>query len=186
MKLKDILNEMPSMVPQQAYPYDRESEMTVAAATNDPSAFVEKYSDGNISIRERKTDPARIYLFSGDQAVGVFILVRYPRPSAHLGQTVHQVSNVWIDPDYRNKGFGTMLYNYILQQRKEGFASGAAMTPSSRRVYTSMLNNSSVEVFGLLYNDGEYERVELYKGKDGITTGSAEDDKRTVFVILPR
>ena len=183
MKLKDILNEMPSMVPQSGYPFDKQSQNSLDAATANPNQFIEKYNDGEISIRESRADPNSLRMFSGDQAIGHMILSDTGM-SKQVGAQVWQVSDVWINPEYRNKGLGKKFYNYVLKERKEGFASVAAMTPSSRRIYTSMLDDPSVTVFGILrqHRNSEFESVQLHKGENGITTGASDIPVHTAVI----
>jgi hypothetical protein len=75
-----------------------------------------------------------------------------------------------------------MMYNHIIHGRGEAFASGAAMTPASRRVYTSLFRDPTVDAYALT---GE-GRVELSVGPDGVTTGDPAIDRRAVFVLTEK
>jgi len=186
MKLHDILIEAPFMVKQSGYPADFQhaAERAVALANQYTSYYQEKYRDGDVSFGE---DPSgnMIIVYVDDEAIGMMHLER-SRLSKVIGTPSHQVMNVWIKREHRNKGIGLKLYNYVLRQRKEGFASACYMTPASRRLYTSLLGDPSVDVYALLHNkDGTYQRQELNKRTRGLTTGSAVDDARATFVMVP-
>jgi len=185
MKLRDILIEAPFMVKQSGYPKDfgERSQQDVDFATNNPWKYKEKYREGDISFREDFRGYV-ITVWLDEEAIGVMHL-KPVMLSKIIGATAHQVMNVWIDPKHRNKRIGLKLYNYVLHQRKEGFASHEFMTPASRRIYTSLLDDPSVDVYALLRNeDGTFRRVELNKRTRGLTTGSTVDDARAAFVAV--
>lgn len=186
MKLRDILNEAPVMVKQGGYPkeFQDRAEDDIYLANQLPHRHKEMYRAGNISFRENYNHRI-ITVWVDDKAIGV-MNIQPSLLSKVIGTPSHQVMNVWIDPKHRNKKLGLKLYNYVLHQRREGFASGAVMTPASRRIYTSLLGDSTVDVYALLYNedDGTFSRQELNKRTRGLTTGSTVDDARATFVAV--
>lgn len=200
MKIHEIIAEAPEMVPQDRYPAELadDAEQWLQSVTDDPSELKEKFRDGNIRIMS--LEGVHLFLFDGDTAVGHMHLVDAKNLKKVIGKRAWQVMNVYVKPEYRNQRLGIMLYDYILHHRKHAFASGAQMTPSSRRIYTSKLKDPSVDVYGLvkdfsgatkgdLYTYGaamKYERIELRAGSDGVTTGDRHLDHMTTFVMIAK
>jgi hypothetical protein len=142
-----------------------------------------------------------LFLFVKDVAVGMMHLVDSRLPKKLVGKKSWQVMNVYLKPEYRNQRLGLELYDYVLHHKKQAFASGAAMTPSSRRIYTSNLKNPSVDVYALIKGftsladmeamwdvgrdvEPEYDRRELHVGPDGVTTGEPGLDRVAIFVMV--
>ena len=184
MRIQQILTEVPFMVSQKDYGAVKgEAVRALEIASSKPNAYRTEYEEGNIRIAVG--DRNELILFAGDRAVGVMHLTP-DRIGKQLGKTVWQVTNVYVLPKSRDKKFGLMLYKHILHHRKEAFAASAAMTPSSRRIYDSLLRDPSVDVYALRavdrYED-EYEKLELHIGPDGITTGDPKMDRNVTFVM---
>lgn len=181
MRLHDILLEMPAMVPQGMYPLEKSSVTDLEDATIlGPSRYTLLFQDKNVRIVCPPHRPTDLYLFFDDTAIGVMSLAR-SRIEA-LTVPGWQVMNVFILPEYRNKKLGLMLYNYVLHHRKEAFASAAAMTPASRRVYTSLFKDPTVDVYAIVNK----QRQEVVVGPDGISTEDPKDNNRAAFIAVAK
>jgi len=185
MKLQD-LKEMPAMVPQSVYPLDKQSIGALQSATQSSDKLKELSRDGDISIKINPERSNVLYVFVDDEAVGIMELT----PSrVEVDVRAWQVSNVFVSPEYRNRMLGIMLYNFVLHRRGEAFAAGAAMTPSSRRIYTSLFKDPTVDVYALVGKDRERkdrERKELEIAPEGVTTGDSVMDQSAVFVAVAK
>jgi len=184
MELTELVTEAPLMVKQGGYPpfFKKDAMNSISRAAMNP-ALKETYRDGDVVFKENPSNPNNIYVFFGDEPIGVMNLAQSKAITHTIGKPAYQVMNVFILPEYRNKGIGIKLYNYVLHQRDEAFASGAAMTPASRRIYTSLLGDPSVDVYALKFNrPGDYERIELNKRTRGLTTGKTKLDNSVTFV----
>ena len=196
------LSEAPVMVKQGEYPTGLEgrAKQDISYATNNSHQLQEKSRGGNIRFMEGTKD-TQIFVFDKEVSIGIMELVISPQVSKHIGVASFQVFNVFILQQYRNKGIGKKLYEYVLHERGDAFASGASMTPASRRVYTSFLGDPTVDVFALKksftphndrsnfrfgsrFDNTTFERVELNKRTRGLTTGSTEEDNKAIFVMM--
>lgn len=181
MRLHDILLEMPYMVPQEMYPLGKSSVTELEDATiHGLSRYTLLFQDKNVRIVCPPPNPNRLYLFVDDTAVGIMSLAQARIES--LTVPAWQVVNVFILPEYRNKKLGLMMYNYVLHQRKEAFASAAAMTPASRRIYTSLIKDQTVDVYAIVNK----QRQEVVNGPDGISTKDPNDNSRATFVAIAK
>lgn len=185
MRIHEILTEVPYMVPQKQYaPVESDALRTLKNASSRPDAYRTEYEEGDTRIASRRDD--ELVLFIGDLAVGMMHLT-----NAHAGEQLDretwQVMNVYVLPEHRNKKLGLMMYQHVLHHRKEAFAAGAAMTPSSRRVYDSLWKDPTVDVYALhVDNEGEYKKLDLKIGPDGVTTGDRQIDKESLFVAIAK
>ena len=66
------------------------------------------------------------------------------------------------------------------------------MTPASRRIYSSLLKDPTVDVYALVYKSvgvgrgGKFSREELHIGPDGVTTGDELLDNTSTFVAVAK
>lgn len=176
------------MVPAKAYDQlEKSSIELLKRATMGHTNYRVEYKTGDITIRSRGNI---LFVFIKDTAVGVLDVTDASlKVKEIIGRQTWQVKNVYILPEHRNKRLGLLLYHHILHRRKQAFAAGAALTPSSRRIYDSLLRDSTVDVYALYFEEVkkqeyEYRRVELHLGPDGITTGDRDIDKNSEFVAV--
>jgi len=187
MRTYEILTEVPIMVSQEKYPFETESIRLLQQATMRPDAHRTEYEKGDLRIASSRDEI--LFVFIKDTAVGVIELTGVSENIEDLiGRQAWQALNAYVLPEHRNKKLGVMLYQHVLHRRKEAFAAGAAMTPSSRRVYSSLLKDPTVDVYALYSEDpyGELERLELQMGPKGVTTGASEVDNDSIFVAIAK
>lgn len=198
------------MVPQEHYPFDTARELQYVTK-NPPPGMKEEYRSGKIRIMSE--DYTTLYMFMDDVAIGKLHLVNAGNDIKKLiGTRGWQVMDVFISEKFRNQRLGLVLYNFVLHHRKHAFTSAAAMTPASRRVYGSFLKDPKVDVYALVApedqpasdtfgpDDGyrghrshplqadpkDLIRHELHLGPDGITTGDADLDSDSMFVMVAK
>lgn len=180
MKLHDILNEMPQMVRQDVFPFAESSERNLRNFPKYQSQAKKEAQHGEYQIVSLDHDD--LYLLHGNTAIGLMNLT--PSRLKGLNVPTFQVMNVYITPEYQNKRLGLLLYNHVLRIRRHAFASGALMTPASRRVYTSFLKDPQIDVYALTRD--EQQRLELHAGPEGVTTGNPETDNKAYFIMVAK
>jgi GNAT superfamily N-acetyltransferase len=99
-----------------------------------PDAYVERFSD---FAREALADDRWRTWIAGDMgrlvgALWRFTVPRVPQPGRGEPQPIAYVTNVYVEPDYRNGGLGARLLDRAIEtSRAEGF-SLVMVWPSSR------------------------------------------------------
>ncbi len=188
MKLREILTEVPAMV---NYP-----KMFIGQAEDDLATvridqLKTEHQEGNVRIASYGSFGA-LYLIVDDVAIGLMALHKNHNISDALSKKAWQVTNVYLLPEHRNKRYGLMLYHHVLFNRNEAFAAGAAMTPDSRRVYTSMWRDPKIDVFAYTFptmrerQDNTPVRRELRIGPEGVSTGDDDVDHTAVFIAVAK
>ena len=178
MKIKDLtLFEMPYMVDQKAYPNTDGNVRHLSRLT--PAGMEEEFSNGRFRIMSKS--PTVLHLFDGDKAIGLMYLMNSMR--AIPGKQGRTVVDVFILPEYNNQKLGLLMYKHIILNRQEAMVAATAMTPSSRRIYGSLLQDPAIHVYGLT-KDGEPKP--LFIGPEGITSGNNADDAKISFVAVAK